>query len=64
MLVVGLVMAAVYAYIHLGLLPKFRAHCGSSAWPAAAQLLNAIRRLVALNLSLGVVAVVAAVSGR
>ena len=64
MFAVGLVMAVVYAYIHLGLLPKFRAHCGSSTWPAAAQVLNSIRQLVALNLALGVVAVVAAVSGR
>lgn len=64
MFAVGLVMAAVYAHIHLGLLPKFRAHCRSSAWPAAAQVLNSIRRLVAFNLTLGVATVVAAVSGR
>ena len=64
MFTVGLVMAAVYAYIHIALLPKFRALCGSSTWPAAAQVLNSIRRLVALNLMLGIVAVVAAVSGR
>ena len=64
MLVVGLVMAAVYAYIHLGLLPKLRAHCATATWPAAAQVLSAIRRLVALNLTLGVVVVVAAVSAR
>lgn len=64
MFVVGLVMAAVYAYIHLGLLPKLRAHCATATWPAAAQVLSAIRRLVALNLTLGVVVVVAAVSAR
>lgn len=64
MFVVGLVMAAVYAYMHLGLLPKLRAHCTTTTWPAAAQVLNAIRRLVALNLTLGVVVVVAAVSAR
>ncbi len=64
MFAVGLVMAAVYVYIHLGLLPKLRTHCASSTWPAAAQVLNSIRQLVALNLALGVAAVVAAVSGR
>jgi uncharacterized membrane protein len=64
MFATGLVMAAVYAYVHLGLLPQLRAHCGASAWPAAAQALNRIRRLVALNLALGVVAVVAAASAR
>ena len=64
MFLVGLVMAAVYAYIHAGLLPKLRAHCASSTWPAAAQALNSIRLLVTLNLTLGVVAVIAAVSAR
>lgn len=64
MFAVGLIMAAVYAYIHGSLLPRFRVHCSSSTWPAAAEVLNAIRRLVALNLALGVVAVIAAVSGR
>ena len=64
MFATGLVMAAVYAYIHLGLLPELRAHCGASAWPAAAQVLNRVRQLVALNLALGVVTVVAAVSAR
>ncbi|MBI2746455.1 MAG: CopD family protein [Burkholderiales bacterium] len=63
MFAIGVTMAVVYAYIHLGLLPKLRAHCAASAWPAAAQVLNSIRQLVALNLTLGVFAVVAAVSG-
>ena len=64
MFLVGLVMAAVYGYIHAGLLPRFRALCASSTWPAAAQVLNTIRRLVALNLVLGVAVVVSAVSAR
>lgn len=64
MFAVGVVMAAVYAYIHLGLLPELRTRCGASAWPAAAQVLGRIRQLVALNLALGVLAVVAAVSAR
>lgn len=64
MAAVGLVMAVVYAVIHLRLLPRLRARCASSTWPEAAQVLNTIRQLVALNLLLGVVAVVAAVSAR
>jgi len=64
MFALGLVMAGVYAYIHLALLPRLRAHCAASTWPAAAQVLNAIRKLVALNLALGVIVVVAAVSAR
>ena len=64
MLVLGLVMASVYAYIHARLLPKLRAGCRAADWPAAAQVLNGIRRLVALNLALGVATVAAAVSAR
>ncbi len=64
MFALGVVMAGVYAYIHLVLLPRLRAHCAASTWPAAAQVLNAIRKLVALNLAFGVIVVVAAVSAR
>ncbi len=64
MFLLGLVMAAVYGYIHAVLLPRFRAQCASSTWPAAAQVLNAIRHLVALNLVFGVAVVIAAVSAR
>jgi len=64
MFALGVVMAGVYAYIHLVLLPRLRAHCAASTWPAAAEVLNAIRKLVALNLALGVIVVVAAVSAR
>jgi uncharacterized membrane protein len=64
MLVLGVVMAAVYAYIHTRLLPKLRAGCSASDWPAAAQVLNRIRGLVALNLALGTATVAAAVAAR
>jgi uncharacterized membrane protein len=64
MLALGLVMAGVFAYVYLALFPQLRAACAASAWPAAAQALNGIRRLVAFNLVLGVCAVVAAVSAR
>lgn len=60
----GLVMAGVFGYVYLGLFPKLRAHCAASAWPAAGEALGRIRQLVALNLALGTVVVVAAVSAR
>jgi uncharacterized membrane protein len=44
--------------------PRLREHCSSSAWPAAAKALNAIRQLVAVNLALGLCIVGAAVSAR
>ncbi len=64
MATLGIVMAAVYAYLYAALYPKLRAHCQASAWPAAAQVLNRMRQGVALNLVLGVLVVVAAVSAR
>jgi uncharacterized membrane protein len=64
MLMLGVVMALVFAYIRLALYPRLRARCAEAAWPQAADLLAGIRRLVALNLGLGVLAAVAAVLGR
>lgn len=64
MLTLGLVMALIFGYVYLVLYPRLRAHCSASAWPAAAQALNAIRRLVALNLILAACTIVAAISAR
>lgn len=64
MLALGLLMSAVFAYVYAVLYPKLRAACANAAWPLAAQALNGIRRLVALNLVLGVLTVVAAISAR
>lgn len=64
MLALGLLMATVFAYVYLALFPKLRAGCAASDWPAAARALDGIRRLVALNLVLGVCTVVAAISAR
>lgn len=64
MLTLGLVMSGVFAYVYLALYPRLRERCAASAWPAAAEALNGIRRLVALNLVLGMCAIAAAMSAR
>lgn len=64
MLALGLLMAAVFAYVYLALFPKLRDRSVAADWPAAAQALNGIRRLVALNLVLGICTVIAAISAR
>lgn len=64
MAALGVVMAAVFAHIYLVLFPRLRAGVAAAAWPQAAQTLNGIRRLVVLNLALGICAVVAAISAR
>jgi uncharacterized membrane protein len=57
-------MSAVFAYIYGVLFPRLRRHGAAENWPAAAQSLNHIRRLVALNLVLGLGAVTAAMAAR
>jgi uncharacterized membrane protein len=64
MLALGVVMASVFGYVYWVLFPKLRAECSASAWPSAGRTLNRMRQLVALNLGLGVLVVVAAVSAR
>lgn len=64
MLALGLLMAAVFTYAYLVLFPKLRDRSAAADWPAAAQALNGIRRLVALNLVLGICTVIAAISAR
>ncbi|MGE5668157.1 MAG: CopD family protein [Betaproteobacteria bacterium] len=64
MLTLGVVMAAVFAYVYLVLFPRLRRGCAASDWPAAGQALNGIRRLVAVNLVLALCTIVAAVSAR
>jgi len=64
MFTLGLVMAAIFGYVYLALYPRLKSQCAASAWPAAANTLNLIRRLVATNLILSVLTVAAAVSAR
>ena len=64
MFALGLVMAAVFGYIYFGVFPKLQAQCKAQAWPIAGEALNRIRQLVALNLVLGLLVVLAAVSAR
>ncbi|HNW61805.1 MAG TPA: CopD family protein [Piscinibacter sp.] len=64
MLALGLLMSGVFAYVHAVLYPRLRSACAEAAWPRAAQALNGIRRLVALNLVLGILTVAAAITAR
>ncbi len=64
MMTLGLVMAVIFGYVHLALYPSLRDRCQAADWPAAAGALNRIRRMVAINLALGLCTIVAAVSAR
>lgn len=64
MLLLGVVMTAVFGYVYLALYPKLRQRCAAAEWKSAGAVLNDIRRLVAVNLVLGLCTVIAAVSAR
>lgn len=64
MLGVALVMAAVFVAIRFGPYARLRRAVQAQQWPAGAQALNAIRRLVGVNLVLGVIVFALATLGR
>lgn len=64
MLSLGLLMAVLFVVVYALLFPRLRSQCAASTWPAAAATLNRIRQLVAINIGLGVLVVVAATSVR
>ncbi|WP_332815489.1 CopD family protein [Ramlibacter sp.] len=64
MMTLGLLMTGVYAYIVLVPYTALQRYCEAAAWPAAAGALNRIRQLVAVNLVLAALTVVAAVAAR
>ncbi len=64
MLVIGVVMMLIFAYLRLRTYPKLRAAIADSRWPDAGGAASTVRHLVAVNLGLGVVVVIAAVLGR
>lgn len=64
MMVLGLVMALIFAYVYAVLYPRLVRATQASSWPAAGAALNAIRRMVALNLLLALAVVIAAASVR
>ncbi|MCP5418964.1 MAG: CopD family protein [Gammaproteobacteria bacterium] len=64
MMVIGLTMASLFAYLYGILYPELVHNTLASSWPAAAKVLNGIRRLVALNLALSILVIVSAVTAR
>ena len=53
----ALVMIVIFGYVAHGCFPKVRRHVEAQEWPAAAALLDTIRKLVTVNLVLGVLIV-------
>lgn len=64
MLALGLVMTAVFLHIRFAPYPRLLRAVAGREWPVAAAQLNMIRRLVELNLALGVAVFALAIVGR
>jgi uncharacterized membrane protein len=64
MVTLGLVMMALFGHLRFGAYPKLRRQVIAFEWSAAAVQLNSIRRLVVVNLVLGVLVFVVAIVGR
>lgn len=64
MAALGVVMALVFVLVRWVQFPRLQRHVAAAAWPQAAQAMDAVRRLVAVNLVLSVATVAAAVAAR
>jgi len=64
MFAIGLLMSLVFALIRLLPYPRLRAAVAAQDWPGAARRLDLIRKLVAINLALGLLTIAVATVGR
>ncbi|MEO7621640.1 MAG: CopD family protein [Gallionella sp.] len=63
MLLIGLTMMVIYGYVYFGCYIPFSLHVAKQRWKEAGEILAKIRKLIAVNLLLGVLAVCVAVIG-
>lgn len=63
MLAMGLVMMAIYAYVFFACYAPLNLHVGKQQWKEAGEMLGKIRKLIAVNLALGLLTVCVAVIG-
>lgn len=64
MLALGLVMMALFGHLRFGAYPKLRRQVEAFEWSGAAVRMNSIRRMVAVNLGLGVLVFAVAIVGQ
>ena len=63
MLALGLVMMAIFGYVFFACYVPFSLHVAKQRWKEAGEILGSIRRLVALNLVLGLLTVCVVAAG-
>jgi uncharacterized membrane protein len=64
MMSIAIMMAAIYVYVRASVFRALRRAVEQGAWPVAAARLDTVRRLVTLNLALGVAVFGVAILGR
>jgi uncharacterized membrane protein len=64
MLALGLLMTGIYVYVYFKCYAQLTRLVGRKEWPEAGAILGTIRKLVGLNLSLGMLVIVVATIGR
>lgn len=64
MAVLGIIMMTIYGHVRFAAYPRLRLAVASQSWQEAGAQLGMIRKLVALNLALGIVTVAVAIVGR
>jgi uncharacterized membrane protein len=60
----GIVMMLIFGHIRFGLFPRLRRAVQSQDWPGGARTLASVRRLVSINLVLGVITIGLATLGQ
>ena len=63
MLFIGLTMMVIYGYVYFGCYVPFSLHVAKQRWKEAGEILAKIRKLIAINLLLGLLTVCVAVIG-
>ena len=63
MLTIGLVMIAIFGYVFFSCYVPFSLNVSKQNWKEAGELLGKIRKLIAVNLALGLLTVCVAVLG-
>ncbi len=64
MLLMGITMTVIYAYVFFSCYVQFKNFVSKQEWPNAGAMLGTIRKLVGLNLAIGLLTVAVAIIGR
>ncbi|GJL83762.1 MAG: membrane protein [marine bacterium B5-7] len=64
MMTIGIIMMLIFAHLYFAPYRRLKTAVGSENWPEGARHLGMIRRMVGINLILGVITVVVGASGR